>query len=85
MKFQEIEEGQFRLWDFQEFENQRELHRFRVENSRPRYYLDPTEPFEEYEGSVVRNDRMLYLEMGEVRTGDGLKFPVYDKNSSGFA
>uniref|UniRef100_A0A914H2D2 Ubiquitin carboxyl-terminal hydrolase 7 n=1 Tax=Globodera rostochiensis TaxID=31243 RepID=A0A914H2D2_GLORO len=48
-----MKEGDFRLWDFQESDNnQREmLHRFRVENSRPRFFMDPLETYDEYDES----------------------------------
>lgn len=77
--FQNLKEDQFRLWDFQEPENAREIHRFLSENSRPRYFLDPNEVLEDFEATIVRCDRMIYIEMSNSRIGGTSEFPAYDK------
>ncbi|KAL3121385.1 hypothetical protein niasHT_004969 [Heterodera trifolii] len=77
-----LKEREFRLWDFQESDNnQREMmHRFRVENTRPRFFIDPFETCDEYDGGTVRYDRMVYLELCRGHVGEELGFPNYDKN-----
>jgi hypothetical protein len=57
-------------------------HRFRSENARPSFYIDPSENVDEYgTPQLLRFDRMVYLEMGKLGPTGEYELNKYDKSS----
>ena len=68
-----IPEDSFRLWDFAEQPDDRQPHRIRIDNARPRHFINPEELSDEDEQKpvTVRTDHIIYLEMGKLaQTGE---------------
>lgn len=75
-------EKTFRLWDFQEIDDRQAIQRYRYDNNRPRYFLDPNESMEEYaESSIVRFDRTVYLEMAKLGANGEFELDQYNRES----